>query len=260
MIKRIKNFDLQSVRHVIMHLFRKIKPYPYRITLSNYIEQGCKFEVTTPMEEGRVCGIGDEEDFLRLFMEKIQPSDVFFDIGSCVGLYALHAALSGAKVIAFEPDPYFRKRLITNISLNKLQGSIQIMDYAVSDKKGKAVLYTDGVEGRSPSLCLIGERGSVIVNTNSIDNAIAEGILPMPTFMKMDIEGAEILALHGMKQLLSSKDAPRYLFIELHPDFLKIFLSSVEECVTIIESFGYVVEYNTPRADQLHFIYRKNKF
>jgi len=79
----------------------------------------------------------------------------------------------------------------------------------------------------------------------------------LPTLVKIDIEGAEILALRGMNKLLSSKDAPRYLFIELHPDFLKGFRSSIEECVTIIESFGYVAEYSRSRADQFHYIYRK---
>jgi len=95
-----------------------------------------------------------------------------------------------------------------------------VMDWAVSNQRGIATLYTDGVEGNSPSLDQVGERGSVLVNTDSIDNAISESVLPLPTVVKMDIEGAEILAIQGMKKLLSSQDAPRCLFIELHPDFL----------------------------------------
>lgn len=238
----------------------KIIVSPYQVTLTNFISEGCKFEITTHMEKGRVLGMGDEEDFLRLFMEKIQPGDVFFDIGSCVGLYTLHAALRGTKVWAFEPDQSYRNRLIRNIEINKLQSSIKVIDWAVSDRQGLATLYTDGVEGVSPSLVQVEKRGSILINTDSIDNAIAHGRIPKPTIMKLDIEGAEILALQGMKQMLSAEDAPRYLFIELHPKFLKGFQSSMEECVTIIESFGYVAEYSRSRAEQIHCIYKKSLY
>jgi FkbM family methyltransferase len=228
MIATMKKFTPQVIRRVIRRMWRKIRAFPYRITLTNFVSEGCKFEVTTRVEEG-----------------------------SCVGLFALHAALRGARVVAFEPDPSYRNHLIRNIRINKLQSSIKVVEWAVSDQKDMATLYTDGLGGRSPSLILIGERGSVLANTDSIDNAIADGRLPLPTLVKLDIEGAEILALRGMKQLLSSKAAPRCLFIELHPDFLEGFHSSVDECVTMIESFGYVKEYFRPRAEQLHYIYRK---
>jgi FkbM family methyltransferase len=257
MMARVNNFVPQIIRHVIRLTWRKIRPYPYRITLTNFVVQGCEFEVTTLVEEGRVLGLGDEEEFLRLFMAKIQPGDILFDVGTCVGIFALHAALRGTRVWAFEPDPSYRKRLIRNIEINKLENSIKVVEWAVSDRQGTVTLYTDGVEGISPSLVQVGERGSILVNTDSIDNSIADGRIPTPTLVKLDIEGAEILALNGMKQLLSSKDAPRYLFIELHPNFLKGFQSSIEECVTMIESFGYVAEYSRHRAEQLHYIYRK---
>jgi FkbM family methyltransferase len=257
MIATMKKFTPQVIRRVIRRMWRKIRAFPYRITLTNFVSEGCKFEVTTRVEEGRVVSLGNEEEFIRLLLAEIQPGDVVFDVGSCVGLFALHAALRGARVVAFEPDPSYRNHLIRNIRINKLQSSIKVVEWAVSDQKDMATLYTDGLGGRSPSLILIGERGSVLANTDSIDNAIADGRLPLPTLVKLDIEGAEILALRGMKQLLSSKAAPRCLFIELHPDFLEGFHSSVDECVTMIESFGYVKEYFRPRAEQLHYIYRK---
>ena len=41
-----------------------------------------------------------------------------------------------------------------------------------------------------------------------------------PDFIKMDIEGAELLALQGARQLLSGDQAPRML-IEFHGDSLR---------------------------------------
>lgn len=256
----ISKFVPQIIRMLLQRITttrRKARPFPHTITLTNFITDGCKFEVTSRGEKGRVLGLGGEESFIRLFLAQVQREDVVFDIGSCVGLYALHAALCGASVIAFEPDPSFRERLIKNITINKLQNSIQVMEWAVADRRGTATLYTDGLDGLSPSLSLVGDRGVILVRTDSIDSAIAKRILPMPTLLKIDIEGAEILALRGMTKLLGSENLPHYIFIELHPDFLPGFNSSVDECVSLIESFGYVIEHSTARAQQTHYIYRK---
>ena len=59
-----------------------------------------------------------------MLLSKINPGDIFFDIGSSVGLYAIHSAMLGAEVYAFEPDPDIRKRLKRNIKLNKLKQKI----------------------------------------------------------------------------------------------------------------------------------------
>lgn len=245
------------ITRLLRYIRRKIRPFPYRITLRDFVARGCTFEVTTPIEEWRVTGLDEEEEFIRLLLSEVQAGDSFYDIGSCVGLFALHAALLGAKVLAFEPDPSYRNRLVRNIGINKLGDRVRVIKWGVSDTKGTALLYSDGVEGRSPSLAKVGERGSVLVDTDSIDNAITEGAIPNPNMVKLDIEGAEILALRVMKLLLTSKGAPRCLFIEFHPEFLKGFDSSVDECIAMVESFGYVREYFKPRAAQLHCVYRK---
>ena len=224
-------------------LVRRRNPFanrlPHRVKLTTYVAEGCVFEVTTPVEEARVLRFGEEPDFLRLVLDDIKPGERLFDVGSCVGLYALHAARRGAKVVAFEPDPGYRARLNRNIEINRLADRIRVVDWAVSDSKGTAVLYTDGVEGRSPSLALVGERGSVAVSTDSIDCAISAGSLPIPDIVKLDIEEPRYLALRGMAGLLRSDRAPRCLFIELHPTFLEAFHSSVQDCVDIVESSGY---------------------
>ncbi len=247
---------VRAVRRVLRWR-RQRRPLPYQTVVRTLVRDGCTFEVTTPIEEGRVLGLGEEKQFVRLLLAHMRPGEVLFDIGSCVGLYALHAALLGAKVVAFEPDPSYRERLLRNVALNGLQGRIQVVEWAVSDHRGTETLYTDGVEGKSPSLRQVGERGATLVTTNSIDNALLQGWLPNPSVVKLDIEGAEILALRGMKSLLGSQSRPDRLFVELHPQFLPAFGSSAEECVAIIQSFGYVREYRRSRADQEHHVYRR---
>jgi hypothetical protein len=60
-----------------------------------------------------------------------------------------------------------------------------------------------------------------------------------------------------MQQLLKSANAPRAIFIEIHPTFLPTFGATVEEVHTRLAAAGYTVAYDEPRFDQILRIYRK---
>ena len=75
--------------------------------------------------------------------------------------------------------------------------------------------------------------------------------------MKIDIEGAEMLALRGMSGLLQSNVAPRAIFIETHPEFLPLFGSSEIEVLALLESFGYIQAYKSQRKAQIHYVYKR---
>jgi hypothetical protein len=95
----------------------------------------------------------------------------------------------------------------------------------------------------------------VQVEARSLDSLIGERSVPQPTVLKLDIEGAEILALRGAAGLLQSERPPRALFIELHDSFLPGFGSSHDEVRRLVLDAGYVREtYRAPRADQHHLI------
>ena len=239
----------------------KKRLYPYRVFMNELLPDGCTFEITTPTESFRVEKFGDEKEFTQLILNEIHPSNVFFDIGACVGLVSVYAARKGANVIAFEPDLIYRSRLLKNLMLNDLH-NVKIIEWAVSDEHGETYLYTEeNADGRSPSLRNDGNRKAVKVFTDTIDDALARNELPKPDILKMDIEGAEILALRGMKNLLDS-NPPRTIFIEIHPTFLPSFNSTADEVERLIESYGYRVDYkvirsNTPEVQCIHSRYRK---
>ena len=230
--------------------------FPRQVMVHRFLLRGCKFEITTATEVHRIVNFGDEEEFTHLILKEIKVKDVIFDIGACVGFITVHAAKKGAQVIAFEPDPRHRVRLLTNIHLNKLK-NVQIVEWAVSDTLGNVTLYSDGIDGSSPSFIFPRRKYEENVATGTIDGALQRGEIIYPNLVKMDIEGAENLALKGMKRLLSSKKAPRMIFIEIHPDFLDDYNSSVLEVCNFIKSFGYKEIYSKIRATQLHNIYRK---
>ncbi|OGO35137.1 MAG: hypothetical protein A2W35_13610 [Chloroflexi bacterium RBG_16_57_11] len=227
---------------------------PRQVVIRNLLLRGCRFEVSTPTEVFRVEEYGGEEEFTRRILKEIKTNDILFDIGACVGFVSVHAARKGARVVAFEPDADHRARLANNLGLNNLN-NVQVVEWAVSDTAGHAFLFSEGTNGPSPTL--MGSGGNACrVATETIDQAMSRGELPNPNVIKIDIEGAEILALHGMENLLNSNPKPRALFIELHPDQLSAIGSSEKEVQSLIESYGYHKVYEKLRNDQVHCHYR----
>jgi FkbM family methyltransferase len=273
-IVRFARFRMKSDQSMVKQLIKKIIQFipaglqtsfwaawhrvsPPKIWIYDFVPQGCVFEAPTRMERYRITHFGDEVEFMSMTLAEIQKGDVFYDIGACLGMYAIHAAKKGAQVTAFEPDPNYHRRLRRNIKLNKLTREIKVINWAVSNRQDEIQLFTDGIDGRSASLVMVGERGSVKVRTNSIDTALKSGELPAPDVIKMDIEGAEMLALQGMRELLTSSHAPRLVFVEIHPSFLEKFGSSAGECQRLFEEIGYVVEKSFVRSNQIQSMYRR---
>lgn len=229
--------------------------YPKIIQQNDIVPSGLRFEVTNEVEEWRVVSLDDEQEFLRELIGNLTHQDILYDIGSCIGIYAIHAANNCRFVYAFEPDPGFQKRIARNIQLNRIK-NMTTLPLAISDKVGEVTLYTDGVDGRSPSLENLGQKNIVQVQCNSLDKLIDEKHLLPPTVIKMDIEGAEFLALNGARDLLHSKHRPRLIFLEVHPKFLEQFGYSSLGLEEFLEQCGYRVKRKTLRDTQYHVIFQ----
>lgn len=68
--------------------------------------------------EGHSTVCFDEHEPILAELEKIQPGDLFIDIGAQFGSYALPALAMGARVIAFEPTDYASESLKASIEKN----------------------------------------------------------------------------------------------------------------------------------------------
>jgi FkbM family methyltransferase len=226
---------------------------PKVIPVTSLEPTGVKFEATNPTELGRILSLGGEPEYLRAMLDSLRPDDVLYDIGANVGLVALHAARR-CRTVAFEPDPSFLSRLRRNLVLNP-SIHLAIEPAALGDADGTTTLFTDGASGGSPSLVHRGEEDAVAVRVHRLDTLLANGELPAPTVLKLDIEGAEMLALQGAERMLGGPAAPRALCLELHHSFLPSFGSSSDEVLALVRDAGYDdVKYKAERADQQHLI------
>lgn len=131
---------------------------------------------------------------------KVNKGDVVFDLGACWGDTALYFSdLSGVngRVYSFEFIPSNIKLFNTNMDLNpRLSPNIELVSHPVHDTSGVNMFYKDNGPGSFVSINEI-ENYDGIVKTISIDDFVSKQALEKVDFIKMDIEGAEQVALKG---------------------------------------------------------------
>lgn len=153
----------------------------------------------------------------------LKPGSVFVDIGANVGYFALLAAsaLGGrGKVIAFEPDQdncaLLRRSLLQNDFHN-----VELHQLAVADQEGWCELErqpgTSNTRLVKRSAASSELRGAHPIRVVKLDDFL-QGT-ELISLIKLDIEGAEYLALKGLEQVLA-RHRPVLLF-EFSPSDLE---------------------------------------
>lgn len=143
-----------------------------------------------------------EPDSTAVFLQNVRPGAVVFDIGAHVGYYsvlACHLAGAGGRVFAFEPRPFNLRCLRRHQELNGLS-QLQSFDTCVGAKASVARFESRTGSGTGH----LAPDGDLAVNVISLDDWHAEGRLPTPDFMKIDVEGAERDVLEGGRRLLET--------------------------------------------------------
>lgn len=176
--------------------------------------EGIFFQIYLPKEESpeKFCY---EPAVTTLIFNMLKKNHVFWDIGAARGYYTLLAS----KVIkepwnihAFEPGDFSSKVLKHN--LNKFGVKAIVNRYAVAERSDK--------------------------DTEISGDDYALSLDQLPDMIKMDIEGAEISALKGMRKILSKKHP--MLFIEMHPKKIKLMFREDHSFIfDLLSKFGYSI-------------------
>lgn len=179
----------------------------------------------------------------ELFKKNIIKSGMMvYDIGANIGYYSMLAAqLVGpsGKIYAFEPDDRNFTYLVHNIKQNGFSGIIIPMKKAVSNYTGDTKIYLDEINPGDNSLFKRPTSGDITkVQTIALDEFFLDGI--KPDVIKMDIEGAEFLALEGMKRLLTNKKS--VMFIECNPSMIQASGASINDLIDKLVSLNFTVK------------------
>jgi FkbM family methyltransferase len=130
---------------------------------------------------------------MRTWQQLLRPGDLFIDVGSNIGAYAILAAEQGADVIALEPARDTFELLKNNISLNGY--AVEAIQAAAGTAPG-TVRFTSGQD------CVnrVHPAGSVEIPMVALDTIIGARTV---TGLKIDVEGFELDVLLGCSRALS---------------------------------------------------------
>lgn len=164
----------------------------------------------------------------RLISRVVRLGSVFWDVGAHVGLYSLLASklVGPGMVFAFEPAPRNLSYLRRHLALNRVE-NVEVLALAVSDRNGRARFQVEA----SGFVGHLSDQAGITVSTATLDHLVDEGRVLPPDCVKMDIEGAELLALRGAAQT----------FQRFHPVlFLATHGRDTEaQCCKLLESWDY---------------------
>jgi FkbM family methyltransferase len=173
----------------------------------------------------------------------------FIDLGANVGLYSLYvASRSGARarILAIEPQPGIVERLRFNVMINA-SANVTVLPIAVADRDGNMTLVIDERDSGGTRLAKRATTGATTGATADPGVALARvacrplaaildeaGIFSIDA-LKIDIEGAEDLALAPFLRTVPTELLPRLVLIEDRPGDWSVNLYS------LMQARGYVV-------------------
>ena len=185
-----------------------------------------RFAVVNATTRWRAQTIMTKEPDTVAWIEEFTPDDLLVDIGANVGLYALcAAAFRRARVYAFEPESQNYAVLNRNIHLNGLDDRVTAYCVALSDRSGFDLLYLSKLSAGS-SRHSYGESVDHLLQptdaafrqgcyATTLDSLVDEGVVPVPSRIKIDVDGIEHKVIDGATRTLSNP-ALRSVLVELN--------------------------------------------
>ena len=199
---------------------------------------------------------GTEPDIEQLCTQLLRPGMTVMDVGANVGLLTRRFCRQvgkGGRVYSFEPDPLTFQFLEFNT--RSFQNK-ELTQCAVSDNQEPARLHLNFTSGAGNSLLNPDHSTeSVPVDCISLDEFLKQHGNPSVDVIKIDVEGAELSVLRGMRQtvarlpklkmiieycpknLQGSGVVPRAVFDELRAQSFKLQAIQPDGGVKVIDRF-----------------------
>jgi FkbM family methyltransferase len=142
---------------------------------------------------------------------------LIYDVGAHMGEDTDFYLQKGFKVVAIEANPELVGALKQRFQSNFSDGSLVLVDAAIAEKSGevsfyqnaKAIFGTTRPDWARDNAALRGETRCISVKAVTFNEVLAR--YGTPYYLKVDIEGADILCLEG---LMSTSDRPKFISIE----------------------------------------------
>ena len=172
---------------------------------------------------------------------------VLLDVGAHIGFFSMKGALKVGKsgrVVAFEPNPETLKTLRENVRVNDFQ-NVVVVPVACTDREQTLTLFASPIMNSGAS-SLARDNADITfeqapheytVRGRPIDDVVRELKLTRVDAIKMDIEGAEVIALRGAMETLK-RFHPK-IVVEVVEKQLAAMNTSKDELFSLLKEAGY---------------------
>ena len=180
-----------------------------------------------------------DQDLLTIADQYINEYSQVWDIGANVGVFAFAAASLAKRgaVLAVEADIWLAQLMKKSLALkknNKL--NLKILPSAISDQCGVATFFISKRGRALNSLKIVGGgiiegiRDEVVVPTLTLDSLL--DFFHAPSFIKIDVEGAEAYVLRGSRKILE------YIRPVI---YIEVCSEANEEVMAIFNEWNYIL-------------------
>lgn len=212
------------------------------------------FQITTPDEVTELIKLRFlEKSILQTILDSLDDEHVFYDIGAGLGYTTCFASARCRHVHAFEPQPKNADVLRSNISRNSID-NVTVHEVAFSNRNKESSM--SDTKNISSGAYVLEDENESFVDVRRGDTYLRNNDVEEPDVVYMDIGGAEYRALKGLQELVTSKDGPDKLFIEIHRverelldrPSIRAFGGDKNTLVGFLGNYNYTVEtlYSTP--------------
>jgi FkbM family methyltransferase len=181
---------------------------------------------------------------MNLWRSLLKAGDLFIDVGSNLGLYAVWAADCGAHPLAVEPDPANAERTRANLRRNRIPS--KVVESALGATRG-TMRFTTDADAENHLVVHGGGSTTREVSVTTIDALLggrsARGV-------KIDVEGAERLVLNGAAASLGASRID-VLQIEWNPLSQSLLGETRLPVADLLRAHGYVLCEPDPAGHRL---------
>jgi FkbM family methyltransferase len=183
-----------------------------------------------------------EAPWVDLIGALAEPGSLVVDVGANIGFFTLplsRAVGPAGKVLAFEPDPDnldMLGRALTRAGC----ANVDVVAAALGDKDGTVAFYLNADHPTDHRIYPAeGHQPGPAVALRSLDAYLAENPSGRAlSLVKIDVQGAELLVLRGMRKTLAAQPKAR-LIMEFCPEMLAACGTPPEELIAFLKELGF---------------------
>ena len=268
-------FMIKKLKIRVSFKFYKFLSIFFKVMTIRTSRGSFKLSINTENEVHRAITFNNKEpetiQWIDEFNKKNGNKDdfVFFDVGANIGIYSLYTSKSypNAKIFAFEPDSQSFSSLCKNIYINKF--NIHPYQFAISNASGIGAVRLSSMNAGAGACSFEGDYKFIDVDRSkifeqgiffcSLDELVTKYGLPIPNYLKIDVDGIESTILKGSEMVLRSNQCRGILVEFQYKNY-----ADLDLILSYLSNFGFSIsrksewisEYGLLRSQ--NFIFIKN--